>query len=204
MNEYLLQYGCGLSAPNGWRNFDASPSLWLQRLPVLGPLFKLKGPAFPSGVEFGNIVHGLPLPDGSCKLIYCSHVLEHLSLNDCRKALKQSHRLLKGGGTFRLVLPDLETAFKKYKRSGSAFQFLRMIGLGREERPRGLSAFLRDYLGNSQHLWAWDYSALKGELGKVGFRRIRRAFFGDSMIPEFNLVEERGRWADCLGIECQK
>ncbi|HEX8242224.1 MAG TPA: hypothetical protein VF541_01965 [Longimicrobium sp.] len=30
------QYGCGPCAPAGWRNFDASPTLRLQRLPAAG------------------------------------------------------------------------------------------------------------------------------------------------------------------------
>src|SRR5262245_22988509 len=29
-----VQYGCGLSAPDDWLNFDASPTLWLQLIPV--------------------------------------------------------------------------------------------------------------------------------------------------------------------------
>jgi len=59
-------------------------------------------------------VTGLPISDGSCKGIYCSHILEHLSLDDFRRALKNSHNILESGGYFRLVLPDLEYSIKNY------------------------------------------------------------------------------------------
>ena len=45
MNSPYVQYGCGLSAPHEWLNFDASPILRLQKLPLLGQL--VGGPKFP-------------------------------------------------------------------------------------------------------------------------------------------------------------
>ena len=69
---------------------------------------------FPANVEYGDIVKGLPVPTGSCRGIYSSHVLEHLALNDLRKALRETHRLLAEGGTFRLVVPDLEHEARTY------------------------------------------------------------------------------------------
>jgi hypothetical protein len=37
--EYYVQYGCGWSAPRGWRNFDASLTLRFERLPIIGLLY---------------------------------------------------------------------------------------------------------------------------------------------------------------------
>jgi hypothetical protein len=104
-----------LHAPKGWRNFDASPTLRLQRFPLIGGLFRRDpNPAFPANVEYGDIVQGLPIPDNSCTGLYCSHVLEHLSLSDFRLALRNSHRLLFDGGIFRFVVPDLEFSVNSY------------------------------------------------------------------------------------------
>src|SRR5262249_19742413 len=77
-----VQFGAGLSAPDGWLNYDASPRLFLERLPLIGPLYRRRKGHFPTGVQFGNILTGLDLPSGSCQGIYCSHVLEHLSFED--------------------------------------------------------------------------------------------------------------------------
>jgi hypothetical protein len=76
----MVQFGCGLCAPSQWRNFDTSPTLRLQKLPMVGKLIP-SGPFghFPENVEYGNIVNGLPISDDSVKLLYCSHVLEHLT-----------------------------------------------------------------------------------------------------------------------------
>src|SRR5690242_17561521 len=100
-----MQYGCGLCAPAGWRNFDASPRLRLEAMPVIGALSGRSAVIFPKNVEYGNIVKGLPLAKGSCAAVYCSHVLEHLALNDLRTALRETYRVLAPGGLFRLVVP---------------------------------------------------------------------------------------------------
>jgi hypothetical protein len=34
MTKIYIQYGCGLSAPKEWTNFDVSPTLRIQKLPI--------------------------------------------------------------------------------------------------------------------------------------------------------------------------
>src|SRR5262249_16855882 len=103
-----VQYGCGTSTAEGWRNFDASPTLRFERIPVVGRLYSKNGARFPGNAEYGDIVKGLPIADGSCDAVYCSHVLEHLALDDLHVALANTLRIVKPGGVFRLVVPDLE------------------------------------------------------------------------------------------------
>ncbi len=205
-NGAYVQYGCGWSAPESWRNFDASPTLRFERLPLIGGLYTRNKERFPSNVEFGDITSGLPVPDGSCAGVYCSHVLEHLSLEDCRKALVNTRDMLEAGGTFRLVLPDLRFHAQKYLDTSSesaAHEFMRETSLGCEKRDRGPFRYMISMLGNSKHLWMWDYESLHGELRDAGFVEIRRAEFGDSADSRFAEVEQADRWQNCLGIECQ-
>jgi predicted SAM-dependent methyltransferase len=205
--KLYVQYGCGWSAPQGWRNFDASPALRFERLPVIGRLYTKNGARFPQGVEFGDIVKGLPIEANACDGIYCSHVLEHLALSDFRRALENTFRLLKSGSTFRLVLPDLASSARRYlesSRPDASFAFMRETCLGEEERARSLKGFLTHWLGNSRHLWMWDYESMYGELKAAGFVNIRRATFGDSQDAMFATVEQKDRWDDCLGVECTK
>jgi len=202
-----VQFGCGLCAPPEWLNFDVSPRLWLQRLAVVGSLVP-DGPhgAFPKNVLYGDIVSGLPLPIGYADLLYCSHVLEHLSLADFRTAIQNCRRTLRAGGLFRLVVPDLEQIVDAYRAnadSDAAIHFMTSTGLGQKERPRGVAGVLRQSLGNSRHLWMWDYKAMKAELHNAGFSDVRRAAFGDSSDTAFRCVEDGGRWAHALGIECR-
>jgi SAM-dependent methyltransferase len=192
------QYGCGLSTRIGWLNFDASPTLRIQRLP-LGRLIA-RHPVFPADALYGDIVKGLPLKAASCVGIYCSHVLEHLALDDFHTAIANTRRYLKPGGIFRFVLPDLEHMARTYIDSHA---FMKAAHLGVEKRPRGLSGLLRTWLGNSHHLWMWDYASIAVPLERAGFRDIRRALIGDSADPRFNQIEELSRWENCLGVECR-
>lgn len=200
-----VQYGCGLSAPTGWINFDCSPTLRLQRLPLIGRwMTVLVKPAFPKAVRYGDIVRGLPVKHGSVDLVYCSHVLEHLALHDLRRALRNTHKSMRPGGIFRMVLPDLRALAETYVSDSShesALRFMRDTYLGHNDRRRGLVGLLRAGFGNSRHLWMWDFSSLSAELSAAGFQNIRRASFGDSVDSAFATVEELHRWDGQLGVE---
>jgi SAM-dependent methyltransferase len=197
-----VQYGCGQSCPAGWVNFDASPTLRLQRLPVLGPLFKRGGTVFPEGVRYGDIVKGLPIPDGSVQGIYASHVLEHLAYAEVSTALEHTFRLLKPGGIFRLVVPDLKIRAQKYLERQAAGQadantwFMRSVRLGLERPARGPLQRARSLFGHSAHLWMWDQASLTTALGTAGFTAVRRCRLGDCADDNFRLVEDAGRFYD--------
>ncbi len=208
-NKQYVQYGCGLNAPKEWINFDASPTLRLQRVPVLGHF--IRKVIFPSNVKFGNIINGLPgISPESCDGVYCSHVLEHLSLTDCRKALKVSYSILKNGGVFRCVLPDLEFAIREYIQlkenndKEASNKFMQSTALGIHEKPRGIKNKIIALLGNYQHLWMWDAASLSEELKTTGFSTVRLAKFNDSADKNFELIESEGRFYGALSFEAIK
>ena len=208
MKRYL-QYGCGFTAPDGWVNYDASPTLRFERLPILGKLYTRNKQRFPGNVKFGDIVKGLPEKPGSCDGIYCSHILEHLAYEDFLSALKNTWLILKPGGTFRGVVPDLKAAVMNYiegydKLDAPANTLMQNTMLGIETRPKSLSSNLKNMYGNSKHLWMWDYKSLEFELNKAGFVNIRPCNFGDAADPIFKLVEEEGRFFEAAAFECTK
>lgn len=214
MAKYV-QYGCGLCAPSEWENYDASPSLKIQKIPVIGKflssLLRKKGyAAFPDNVLFGDITKGLPVADNSCDAVYCSHTLEHLSLEDFRNALKNSYKALKSGGTFRFVLPDLEWAARTYiaeldkGNANASIWFMQETLLGEESRTKGFIKTIANSFGNSNHLWMWDSASMKEELKKAGFKDIRDCKFGDNADKMFSYVEDPERFENALAIECKK
>jgi len=206
-NNPYVQYGCGYSVSDSWRNFDASLTLRFERLPLIGNLYTKNESRFPEIVEYGDIVKGLPVVHDSCDGVYCSHVLEHLSLDDFRTALHNTFSILRPGGIFRLVLPDLEFCAKKYLENTSddaALVFMSETSFGLENKARSIKDFIYSWFGNSQHLWMWDYKSIKQELVKAGFCDVRRAYYDDSSDPKFEEVECKDRWDDCLGVECSK
>lgn len=208
MKRYV-QYGCGFTAPADWINYDASPTLRFERLPVLGKLYIRNSQRFPANVKYGDIVVGLPEAENQCNGIYCSHVLEHLSYNDFLKALKNTYKILKPGGTFRAVLPDLKTAAEDYLNSyeeqeSPACNFMRNTMLGIESRNRTLKSMIKSLLGNSKHLWMWDYKSLQFELQKTGFKNIRPCKYHDSSDTFFSTVEQEDRFYKAIAFECRK
>ncbi len=128
-----VQFGAGLCGPSGWENFDASPTVRLQRLPVVGGVGKLAGPVFPDNVQYGDITKGLPVPDGKVDGVYASHVLEHLSYEDAHTALRNTFKMLRSGGIFRCIVPDLAERARRYvaaldqQSASAAHDFMRSV-----------------------------------------------------------------------------
>lgn len=209
MQSRNVQFGCGTCAPPSWLNFDAGPAFLLEkRFPFLKQALVRRGfPDYPASIHYGDVIRGLPVDSGSAERVYCSHVLEHLALEDCRRALRNVYTYLRPGGVFRFVLPDLEYYARQYVQAEgplAAQTFMKDTLLGEQEGARGWKSLPRALFGRSQHLWMWDYKSFEPELAAVGFTAVRRASFGDSGDPAFAEVEDRGRWVNCLGVECRK
>jgi len=201
-----VQFGCGFSCPDGWLNFDASPTLRTQRLPLIGRLLARGSVVFPRNVRFGDIVKGLPVADDSASGVYASHVLEHLSRADFSTALAHTFRMLRPGGIFRLVVPDLEARARLYLARTDDTQandwFMEASHLGEARRETGVIGLLRAALGNSRHLWMWDERAMRAALERQGFVRVRRCTFNDCVDVAFRAVERADRFLDAgLGID---
>jgi predicted SAM-dependent methyltransferase len=211
MNNNYVQYGCGLSAPKEWINYDVSPTLKIQKTPIIGNILKSKlNTIFPDNVLYGNIIAGIPHAENSCDGVYCSHTLEHLSVTDFRVALKNTYKILKHGGIFRCVLPDLENAARSYvanldnNDAKASYKFLEDVLLGTKERSKGFKAILNSVYGNSNHLWMWDRLSLEQELKDIGFKSVRQCHFNDSQDEMFKHVESEGRFKKAVAFECIK
>ena len=211
MKKKYVQYGCGLSAPKEWTNFDVSPTLRIQKIPIIGLFLKRKlNTTFPSNVLYGDIIKGLPIKQNSCDGLFCSHILEHLSLNDLRKALINSYSILKENGIFRCIVPDIECLARHYiaeldsGNKSASLSFIEDTLLGIKERPKGFKRMVISSFGNARHNWMWDKYSLTEELNIIGFREIRECKFNDSNDEMFKHVEEENRFKNAVAIECRK
>lgn len=61
-----------------------------------------------------DLLQPLPFGDGEFDLVYSSHFLEHIPRRHVHSFLLECKRVLKPGGTLRLVLPDGEEMFAAY------------------------------------------------------------------------------------------
>jgi predicted SAM-dependent methyltransferase len=205
-----VQYGCGFVAPDDWVNFDSSLTLGFERIPLIGLLYSKNGNRFPRNVRFGNVSNGLPIPDQSCAGVYACHVLEHLSRKGFASALTNTYRMLKPGGIFRLVVPDLEEMARVYLRlldegiPNASEQFLGWTQFCIGERIVSPVRIIRNLLSNGHHHWMYDYAALQSALGRYGFTSVRRCCFHDCQDATFTSVEHEGRFKDALSVECMR
>ena len=121
----------------------------IQKTFIIGRLLKgLLNVWFPENIIFGDIVSRLKIKENSCDGLYCSHVLERLSYDDLIVYLKNSYTILKLGGVFRMVLPDMEFLCEEYLSSldksdpDGCNKFMKDSYLGIKERKKGLKSLL--------------------------------------------------------------
>lgn len=200
-----VHYGASTSAVESWTNFDASPTVRVQNLPVVGRvLAKLSGNhfSFPDYLKYGDIVKGLPITDRSADAVYASHVLEHLAVEDMRRALANTLRMLKPGGVFRLIVPDLRERARRYvelterdpDNYDAANAFMQSTDLGDMRARVGFIRTFRRAIGFGRHEWMWDRASMQRELEIAGFSQIRTTAFGDATDPMFAKVEQLDRY----------
>jgi len=91
-----LNVGCGNKFHKDWVNIDMV--------------------SYSSDVKRVNLLKGIPFPDNQFDVLYHSQVLEHIPKEKAPDFMKECFRVLKPGGTIRVVVPDLENIIDEYKK----------------------------------------------------------------------------------------
>jgi predicted SAM-dependent methyltransferase len=134
--------------------------------------------------------------------------LEHMTKESMQRALKNIYFMLKPGGCFRLIVPDLEIRVQKYLKENDCDAFIESIGFGKKKNDKNFIDFLRKLFGNSGHLWMYDNKSMQKNLAEAGFGNIRKCKIGDSGIKVFSEVEEIHRFVDGdfieVALQCTK
>ncbi len=82
---------------------------------------------FPGGTPAGHIRHDLmrmvplPLDDGIAELVYCGHTLGHVTDEAALFTLRESHRILKPGGTLRITVCNTRLSHDAWRRGDRDF-----------------------------------------------------------------------------------
>jgi len=112
----------------------------------------------------------LPFEHSSVDHIFCSHFLEHLYRDDAKEVLKGFHKILKIGGTVRIVVPDIEVYVDHYKATGDADEFIEGTTLSWPKRPSFLFRLFSVVGGfGLTHLWMYDRRSLTKLVEEAGF-----------------------------------
>jgi predicted SAM-dependent methyltransferase len=216
MNDKVyVQFGAGTESIPGFLSFDSSPTLYIQRLPIIGSLLKNKlNCIFDDEILFGDIVKGLPLPKNSVDVVFSSHVLEHLALVDFFKAIENVKKILKTGGVFRLIVPnfrfEVETYLKDYEQISSggdaSIKFTKRNCIGKIKRSKNFIDICSEYFGNSAHLWLWDDKSLYKVLNDNGFGCVESFQMGEPYknYSLINLPERSHQFEGAVAFQCIK
>jgi hypothetical protein len=112
-SEIRLNLGAGHIAQTGYLNVDARPL---------------------EGIDVVADVAHLPFEKGSLSEVYSSHMLEHFPVEALRSTLMPYWvSLLRPGGAFVAVVPDMETMISEYIAGTFTFEELREVTYGSQE-----------------------------------------------------------------------
>ncbi|MFH1702689.1 MAG: methyltransferase domain-containing protein [Nitrospirota bacterium] len=205
-----LNLGCGLNAPLGWVNIDASFSArlsnWRGLYNAMCKFARVKPVPWPKNIKIVDVRKGLPFSDGTIKAIFSSHMLEHMTYEDANLVIKECYRCLCEGGVIRIIVPDLYQIAKRYvdlmvtdPKGEHSYNFLQDLNM-QEGSYKGLLKVLHKIFGHSRHRHMYDEWSLMDLLEKQGFKNIQRMCYGQSRIPDNEMVEDKGRheMAVCL------
>lgn len=173
LRDLKLHIGAGSRHLEGWVNVDVYPA----DLSV-------------------NVNRTLPFTDGSARLIFASHILEHLYYpSSAMFFLQECRRLLAPHGRLRVVVPDIEKYIRAYaERDDKFFADRRKTWRRLPENRTRLEEFL-SYAGVGpdpaafleSHKYGYDFDTLEKALHSAGFEQVVRSNFDSSELPELRV-----------------
>jgi predicted SAM-dependent methyltransferase len=107
----------------------------------------------------------LPFADGSARLIYCSHVLEHLYPEDAIRLLREMCRVLAQDGVVRLAVPSFEHCLVIADGGRSESTWPRQF-----DHP--LSQAINYLYCDGQHKYAYCFDNLRAFVLRAGFAEV--------------------------------
>ncbi len=173
--DLKLHLGCGSELKQGWLNVDLINSQ----------------PSITPGTQFINYdlrLGVLPLQDASCEFVYSAHFFEHLECQQGLRLMRDSYRVLRPGGTFRVALPTFTNMFRAYLDRDFGYFDLNDIFEAFPELERG-SETLVDYVNYGvyqfgEHKCIYDEEKTLLILNRLGFKTVKAVPYLEGIDPE--------------------
>ena len=138
------------------------------------------------------------LPSNVYDIVFTSHTLEHIPQFRIEKTFYEINRIMKIGGTIRILVPDLYSTAKAYVSKNKSFFRRRKnydegLGIGHNfvrqiVSPGGQTIALNceydEIIGGYAHLYCYDFDSMSKLLKKWGFSGIKKCSPGKSSILE--------------------
>jgi predicted SAM-dependent methyltransferase len=146
-----------------------------------------------------DITKQLPFKDSSFEGIFTEHCLEHITLTECKYALKEFFRIIKNNAIVRIVVPDGELYFDIYTRKKNGED----IYMPYEEGYITPMARVNGIFRNHGHKFIYDFATLKIILEEAGFKNITKTCFNEGSNKDL-LLDSKERELESLYVEAQK
>jgi SAM-dependent methyltransferase len=169
----------------------------LRRIGMLSAERASRLSALDSRIRHWDLRKRLPMDSGVADLVYHSHVLEHFEHAVAKQFVSECYRILRNGGTLRVVVPDLEVSARGYlnsverRRIGASDRpaheratralLEQLVRRDLPATPRGgplaiLERLLRGDAARAgdAHRWMYDELSLTDVLLDAGFTRVVR------------------------------
>ncbi len=170
-----LHLGCGTAYKEGWINIDNNSD---NNIKLLDLNWDLRNP--------------LPFDDNSADFIFNEHFLEHLTVEEGQRALRDFLRVLKPSGIMRIAMPDLARMIYTYNDPNwkeRLMPYLKKFGLDFiQTKAELLNINFRAW----GHKWLYDWEELERRLKEAGGQGIVQMEIYKSSHPELCKLETRG------------
>jgi predicted SAM-dependent methyltransferase len=189
--DLMINIGAGRSGRPGWINIDAFEAAQISIV--------------------CDCRDRLPFPDGAARGIFAEHFLEHLDYYSEGPAFfRECFRVLRPGGTLRVVVPDAERYLRAYCEDGWApLIALRKLQSDLTDPWMHVRVKTKMELVNivfrqfGEHKFAYDFETIELMLSEIGFDRIECSHFGISREPGM-AIDLESRAHESLYVEASK
>jgi len=176
----LLNIGCGTYPKPEFINLDYN---WNPNIDICWDITK----------------KGYPFQANSLEGIYTEHCLEHIEMKDTLENFREFHRMLKAGGTARIVVPDGEIYLDIYQRRKQGANEL----LPYEEGYISPMARINGIFRGHGHRFIYDYETMKKLLEQAGFTNIKKCTYRTGSDQRL-LIDQDWRAIESLYVEAIK
>lgn len=184
-----LHIGCLETGLPGWVNTDITPHIFIARVPGAARL--LRGLSLMTReryeqhrrgvfarVRYLNAAKHFPYSTGSFDNVFSCHMLEHLYRSEARNCVSEVYRVLKPGGVFRVIVPDLDIAVRDYDRTDPE-SFLEKIYVNTQRQDK------------NRHHWMYTAASLAELLLRSGFGKTQRCSYRIGQCPDLDKLDSR-------------
>ncbi|MFZ2957920.1 MAG: methyltransferase domain-containing protein [Candidatus Ozemobacteraceae bacterium] len=148
------------------------------------------------GVDYAaDLRYPLLIDEAVIDGIFCEHTMEHLTYAQVDQLMGECFRILKPGGTLRIIVPDVSTFAENYVQNNQTWfdkwEYLMFTTSPDEERSKrklvskmgAISFVTQEYL----HVSCWDYETMQYYLSKNKFVHIAKSGYRESVDKMLNI-----------------